>query len=399
MPVIQDYYTIDILLHGVDFVSDLGGTSFSISDSLYSLHNTASLTFEDPTGEFTERLMFIKGAPLTIDYGIKGKSSKKSNLILTSFHQPNPPRGTPGIVSGAMVANFTGAWYGEQTIRSSVYEDTISSIIQSIAGKSDALRGISIESTDGVDVWYQPYINDAAFIRDILTPNAFSYDAENTPFYAFTTSDGILRFRSAASIYKDSIQDEIVYISNLHQQNSSPQNVLTVRYMREQEDLERQRLHDHTFIIDSGDARLNGEDDSITDHIPPQEGRLPAIANLDLFTGYTDFDNEELTIVGRNTEKAQLATYHKPGMFLEHLILVTPFNPKLHSGQRVQFTSYTSSEKDRSEESPTFTDRYVIENCEHIWNGEEFRGYTKCILGRKYINTTNRYRIAERLAQ
>lgn len=398
MPVIQDYYTMDITLNGIDFLVSPGSMSFSLSDSLYSLHNTASITFDDVTGNFTERLMFVKGSPATIEYGIKGHHTKKSNFVLTSFHQPNPPRGSPGIVSGSMVAGFTGGWYSEQDIHSRVFNDTISSIVQSVAGRSDELRNLDIESTDGTDIWYQPYINNAAFIRDILTPNAFSYDSENTPFYAFTTNDGTLRFRSAASIYSSSIQDELIYASHITQSNSSPNMVLAIRYMREQEDLERQRLHSRTFMVDSQSANVEKDDDYITDHVPPREGKLPVIADLNLRTGYVDFGDEELTITERNAEKAQLASYHKPGMFLEHLALVTPFNPKLHSGQRVQFTSFTSESNDRSEESPTFTDRYVIENCEHIWNGEEFRGYTKLILGRKYVNTSNRYVIEGRLA-
>ena len=41
--------------------------------------------------------------------------------------------------------------------------------------------------------------------------------------------------------------------------------------------------------------------------------------------------------------------------------------------------------------STNFSGKYVVIECEHIWDGENSRAHTKLIVGRKYISVANSY--------
>jgi hypothetical protein len=397
MPVVQNYYQIDISLNGFEFGIDPKQFSLSINDSIYSLYNTASLTVQEPTGDSLERLLYVKGSPVTIDYGIKDRTVNKASYVVTRSTVPDST-GTPGIVSGDIEVALKGAWYAEQQLRSRAYEDSIGAIINSITGNTSAFNGTDVLSTDGVDTWYQPLVNDAAFVQHILLPNAFSYDSASTPFYAYTTHDGVFRFRHASAMYQSSLVDELNYPVYIRQQDSTPQTILSLKYIREREDVERPLRNRWVFRTDTDNGSVVQADDLITDHLQPGINKLPFIADLGLKTGYIDLGREELTVDERNAELGRIAHAQRAGMFIDRLVVLLPLNPKLHSGQRVKITTYTSKEKDRSTESPTFTDDYIIENSEHIWNGEQGRGFTKLIVGRKYIKSSKLYQIRQRLA-
>lgn len=398
MSVFFDFYEIDFRFHGIDFPLEPGRTSFSINDSIYSLYNTASITVEDRTGELSEQLSFVKGTEVEIDYGIKDYAANKGKYVIVNSHFPETGQGQPGIVSGKVEMRLKNAWYAQQEIHSRAFNDSIDSILRTLTGGVGAIRRQDISSTDGVDVWYQPMINDAEFIENVLLPNSFSFDAPSTPFYAYITTDGVFHFKPAAAMYSANITDELEYPTNLTPDTTQPQKVLELRNIREDKDLERHLLNRDVFRIDTDTGRLIREDDSITDHISPSNKKFPFVADLSLKQDYVDQNREEPTIDERNAEIGRLNYSHRPGMFIDRFIIITPLNPKLHSGQKINLITHTAMKNDRTDESPTFTDNYVIENAEHIWNSEQTRGFTKLIVGRKYLRGNRRYDFRQKLA-
>lgn len=393
-----DYYEIDIHSGETNFVIDPKWISFSVNDSIHSFYNTGSMIIEDPGGLLLERLVFTKGLPFELSYGIKSHSVNTGKYVITNSYLENSPE-TPGVLSGEVTIKFKNQWYSQQEIQSKGYNTLISSIISNITTPISELSGNDIETTEGADYWYQPLINDATFINKILTPHAYSPSANNTPFYAYITNDNIFRFKSAYRMYNSGIADELNYPVNITMENNTPQTIMDARLIKEDRNVERHLRNREVFHINSTTGALERKTNLITSHLSRENKLLPFIANMDLVTGYIDQGKEEITIDARNNELGYLHHTHKPGMFLEKLILLTSLNPSLKSGQKVYVTLSSSSNKDKSEKSKTFSGEYVIENCEHIWNGDEARGYTKLIVGRKYIRTGATYLIRDRLAR
>lgn len=391
-----DYYEIGIRLHRSDMLSDPKRVSFSMSDSIYSLYNTCRMKIDDPSGLFLERLAYAKGTFISIKYGIQSRIVNTSNYVISNSYMESSTD-SPGILSGPVTIELKNRWYYYQEIRSRGFRQKISDTIAEIVVPLDYIEGTDIQSTEGTDIFYQPLINDAEFIDKILTPNAYSPSANRTPFYAFITNDGVFRFKSAHKMYNDGIADELTYSPQPSFQRSNPEIILDVKYIKEKRDVERKLRNRYIYHIDADNGKLIQTEDRITDYLDREGRLLPFIADMDLKTGYVDLGKEEVTINKRNTELAQLYNTQRESMFLERLLLITPLNPRLKSGQKIQVNIGAEEKEDRGENSKTFSGQYVIENCEHIWNGDESRGYTKSLVGRKYIKTGATYPVRNRL--
>lgn len=398
MPIFHDYYDLDILVDDTSIFSDPARISFSMSDSIYNLYNTLTATIDDPGGFFLERLVYARGNRFSLRYGIKSQTVNHAKYVITNSYMREPSQEN-GTIAGPVTIEAKNRWYHTQEIQSRGFSQPISNILTNMITPLDVIDGVDIEDTEGSDTFYQPLVNDAEFIDKILTPNAYSPSANGTPFYSFITNDNIFRFRSAHAMYSANLSDELTYSTEASTQGSRPQSILSIRYVRDDRDAERKLRNRYIYRMDTDNGQLIQTEDEITDYLGIGNRFLPFVADMSLKTGYIDLGREEVTIDARNTELAELHNSNRPSMFLEHFLILTPFNPRLKSGQKIQINIGSADKEDKSEESKTFTGPYVIENCEHIWNGEALYGYTKIIVGRKYIRTGATYPMRDRLAR
>jgi hypothetical protein len=80
------------------------------------------------------------------------------------------------------------------------------------------------------------------------------------------------------------------------------------------------------------------------------------------------------------------------------MLVTTPFNPELASGNSVTINIYIPKRGSEIKElSHAFAGKWVVESCTHVWNGKQSRGFTKLIIGRKYVNVPNSYLLKEKL--
>jgi len=396
MGTFQDYYVVNLYLNEKKNEVETDNVSFSIVDSIYNLYSYCLLEINDMTGLFQESLVFSPGSVFKVELGTKDVLNSCSYVIQKDNLDEILD---PGYLSGKVVVYGEHEWKNQQTAVSLGHKDRISKIIDKLSQKYNFSK-TEINGTGNEDYWYQLYQTDAKFIEEMLLPNAFSRDAKNTPYYCFTTSNNEFHFRS---FYNMSIKEEaaeIEYIANTGvsenegEKSQYNQTTLLKRWTLDPKYYWPERSR-HLFKIKREDGTLYANDDSITTY--PEKSNLdyPILDSDEIeYTSARFFQFDE-TETGRkeNLDGRKIFDFRK-GLLQEKFMVVVPFNPKLHSGKIINLRIYT---KNDNADSKRFSGQYLIENCEHVWDGDKVQAYSKIIVGRKYIQIPSSYSIKEKL--
>ena len=150
--------------------------------------------------------------------------------------------------------------------------------------------------------------------------------------------------------------------------------------------------------IDKNNGNLIEQDSKITDFPSDLDKVLPIYSTNDLYTGHIDLDYNEDTTGLKESNKGQVIYSARDTIFLERMNLTLPLNPKLYSGASIDLNVYMVTKEIKTQtKSKNFSGRYVIERCTHVWDGKNQRGYTKIVIGRKYLNLSSGYLLKEKL--
>lgn len=394
-----DYYTINLSVDDkiIDFDPDT--YSFSLHDSIYNLYSSCIFEIEDVAGFLQEGLALAPGAKYKLEYGNKDIINS-SEFVIDNDNLEDVKE--PGYLDGRVSLRLKHAWWYDQVIRSKGYQDRISQIVRDIANTYNFTE-LNINDTGNEDTWIQPLITDAKFITEMLLPNAFSRNANNTPFYCFIDVGNVFNFRNMDSMLNEEQVAEINYTidkTNLVGNDNIPApNKTTTSIRRWSKNssnwwpLTSRRI----FKIDRTDGTLSEEEDAITEYPAQNNLYMPILRPQE--NGFHSYKNVQFSeySTGRkeNVQGWQLNSV-KDGMFVDEFLLIIPLNPALKSGKIIQFNVFTVESRGQKL-SKRFSGRYLIEDCEHIWNGEERRGFSKIVIGRKYVALPSSYNLRSKL--
>lgn len=388
----QDYYTINIKVNDTPFEIDPQGFSFSLSDSIYSLYPTAIFTIGDDLGVFQEYLGITNGNKVEIEYGNNNTTFKNKYIINEdTLQEPKDP----GFLNGDVDVELIHEWYNEQQIRSKAYRDRISRIVRKIADLYN-FKSIDINDTGNEDIWYQPNITDAKFINDILLKYAYSLNASNTPFYAFITNDNVFHFRNLQSMMEEdrvaTIEYKIDSPRKKEEGEESSEKTFTQTVKRWSPNYKSlwKLKHKSVYRFNSETGKFENETLNITE--------FPGMLNLNIPISNDTGNITSVDYIGRVKQETgkkennlgEEINLMRNGMLYDRFLIIQPFNPKLKSGKNVQLLVH-ARERNEQQISKRYSGDYIIENCEHIWSGDDSQGFTKIIVGRKYIQIPSAY--------
>lgn len=400
MAAYLEYFDIDIFVNGILFDMVPSGYSFSIKDSIYSFYSIATFDVPDITGVILENLHLSKGSHFKIKYG-NNDSVDESEFIILQRSLPETIR--HGILSGTVSLKLVHQLYDIQEKKSAAYSNTISNIIQQLFASS--FSSLDLSSTVGTDIWYQPLMSDVQFCTDVLLPNAYSSNANNTPFYLYTTVDNVLHLKTGYELYTQSITTTLRYtpIASRNSQKSEVFNknsILSLALMEidDKKDIIRPLQNRTIGQID----QLTGElkeitKDSFIDYAPFSQSYPLLVGSSDYLTDYIDMGFYGETALRQQHKLAQIHSSQRYGMMPIKLFALTPLNPSLYAGKKINLEVYTPKGEGVSELSSIFSGNYVIESCEKIWNGPKNMGYNAMVLGRKMFSVPNNYTMKSRL--
>ena len=334
--VIDDYYTINIAFNGKKIELAPQEFSFSMADNIYSIYNYGFLELNDVTGLLQEYFGTTEGAEVELGYGTKEiintckfaiKKDDLSNIKI------------PGLLSGSVDMKLVNAWYNKQQVRSKAYQNTVASIISRMI-QNQGFSSLDIESTGNYDYWYQMMITDADFIQEVLLPNTYASRAE-TPFYAYITNDNVFHLKSLDAMFKTSISETIEYKVPT-EAKAAINYTVSIRRMHQSGDEHKALLKRDIFKIDRSDGTLITDDDSIESYPPKGSKTIPIMNFVGEATGYLDLGFNESDTGSDENLKGQKINSTKISAIIDRFLVIQPLNPKLKSGNLVQFNVYLS---------------------------------------------------------
>jgi len=397
MPTYENLYIINLSMNGTKIEIEPQGYSFSTTENIKSLYSTASISFEDTTGLIQEYLGTVPGTPIEIEFGNKDHTNKA--IYVVNFDSLNEAE-SPGYITGKVDLFLIHENFFEHKIISKAYNNRISRIVRQLMGKYNFSK-VDIDDTGNEDIWYQPLITDAKFIQERLLPHAYSYNASLSPFYSYITSNNEYHFRNMKSMYEEgkilTIEYKVISGDSDNDEDRSAENKVTsIKRWRNAYKNIWKIQNRSLFSIDTETGNLIEDNDSMIQYPAENNLKMPVIGNSTTPNSWHD-DGTSETETGKKENKIGLRTSsNKDGMLIDEFLLLQPFNPILHAGKVIQLNVYTIN-REGSQLSNSFSGIYVVVECEHIWDGENSRAYTKLIVGRKYLSVSNSYLVKEQL--
>lgn len=386
--LIDNYYSLDILIDDKILEFNEKTISFSIKDSIYSVFPNSLFTIKDLTSLIQESYLLVEGTKLSISYGIKDNTINSCEYVITSETLEQIER--IGNLVGDIDLNLKHYWYYMQKPISAAYKGKISSFIPSLISEYNFINQ-DIDPTGNDSIHYQPLISKSDFIEQRLTPISFSVDAVGSSFYSFITTDNSFNFKSGQNMISSSETFDYRYrkesfdsIANIEPYST----ILSIKKWKEDIKYYKIAIIDSIFRINRNTGFLETENKNMFDrgaHTTKDYLPFQWSQNLTDIQGYSDFDYIEKDQGLIDNQNGYYNYSHRKDFLMDRFMCLLPFNPKLHSGKNINLSIYSISQEETAL-SNTYSGKYLIEECEHIWNGTERRGYTKIIIARRFVS-------------
>ena len=386
---VQDYYNIELKINKK--IADIGhkNLAFTLSDSIYSPVNSCNMSIYDVYGYLQEAYGFASGIDIDLTFGVSNYQITNNFFNINLDNKTFP---TKNSLEGAVELNLLPIIIRDQEIISKAYRGRISDVLRNNILSKYKFKELDISDTGNNDIWYQPYISDLKFIHTVLLPNAYSNNANNSPFVSYITSDNIFHFKNLNSLINSAPKMTFYYTTN----NDDLNQVLLVNNLGKSSNIINNILNNNEIYISRQTGDIVEETVLFTDSPKEVNGRKKILGTYDTsikkafnllgFKDTTSFSENE-NIRGRIYNKLA------PDYFVDRLTFDAPLSKtslKLKAGDVIEFKTYLGGNQSPAF-SQTFSGNYLIEECNHIWLGSQEIGYTNLVVARKFFNPTNNY--------
>ena len=379
---------LNLQVEGEDSGIPPSSLNLTIFDSIHNLYPTAKLNFSDYTGIYHEYMGFVDGIKLSLSFGLSTKDWKTCPYVV--FKNSEPAQFAQNGLGGNLELSLIHDYYSVQNKESAGYNSNISDIISDLIKKYQ-FEGTDIDSTLNSGLWYQPYVTDADFIRNILMPYAYSTDAQFSPFYAFITSDNQFFFKSYKKMIMQNPVKEYTYRTLGSADALSEDSILTaVPVQMSMSEIKPFYNRIKYYWNEVGEYVKESENALITDYPKGVTEPIPVKADIDLVTGLIhQLDDDIMLEDTKNDRFGQEINPVSKAVSPEKMIVSVMLNRELSSGKVVKLNFPTVKENNSSEKSLRSSGNYLIESCYHKWTGRDAITVMVCV---KQTVTTSSYR-------
>lgn len=387
---ILDAYDLSIKINGAEFQAEPSNFSFSIKDSIHSLYPKFILDYNDIGGVWQEYLLNLENMIYDITFGIQNDFlSSKFVVIEDDLMQLTNPQLLAGY------NNITGLheYYDYQEIKGTCYKNTITNIINQLISNYN-FKSKNVEVTTCNNYWTQPLMTDAEFMTDILLPNTYN-KAIKSPYFLYIDNTNTFNLKSYSTMIKSLPVETYNYNLENIQKPDATTTIIDMKRIKMGSTVHKQFRKRNCLKINQTTGNLIKEDDYIYSY-PSEPGKyLPIIKNREIQagTGY-EYLSYEYNVDELGLQEAQLGRQinsTKKALSTEKFLITVIFNPKLVSGKMIEINVPSPEKKTNSEKSITYSGKFLIEECEHVWDSNEKIAVSKLVATKKYIdvNKTN----------
>ena len=387
--IFNNYYDLSLYFNGHE-LSDIDpeSYSFSVHDSIKSFYSSASLQIVDPSGIFHESLFDCEGNIFKIHYGINKSTSFESNYVVINNETPDIMR--TGLLSGHLNINMLHEFYDYQVVENNAYKGRISDIVSKLVS-TYPFGSIDKNDTGSDSIWYQMSMTQKDFVEKVLIPNAYSSNANNSPFACFITTDNKFNFRNYYWLLNNKKNITLVYKPRT-QDDTSLTSIIDIKPFRKGSKYSKIARYREIVTRDYTTGSYSKEYSSITDNPTVKLGNLKVpivcpnnkkVTNYEYYS-FTKKENGESESLKARKNYIDINSYD-----LDKLLITTLFNPDLHSGMVI--TINASVARDTGiEYGLSQSGQYLIEDCIHSWDGISTRkGITTLVVSRKFMSVPN----------
>ena len=356
--------------------------SLSLSDSIYRLSPSLTLTVPDPSGVMIGARAGGYGIRYDFEFEAYGKLIK---LPFRADHFEVPDlRGGSSALSGTYQINLTHAYMFRPSEMRAYKNKTPGEIISSLISEFgvDKFTSFNLDPSSSLDMEtiYNPNLTPCNFIEKILLPLSSATTNEiNNPFYAFIDAQNRFQYKTLKSMLQQRGLKTLL-VSNQpslfkeEEFNSSDYQRVTVAIPFSQE-------YGHIYdVIDTETTRIeNGEFFSVN-------SSFKNIANTYLMGFYdreksiSQYMSDDYFQTSDAMMRLQAGINYKnrKSYFIDKLVVSTILDLDLCAGTRVKLQSYFGNS-----EQPmiSYTGEYIIESSVHSWNSNFNSGTTQLVLG------------------
>jgi len=383
MAVIFDTYELDLKFDNKETDSDPASLSFSIKDSIHKLYPTLTLEIKDILGGWQEYLLTSESIPIKISFGLKNDfitcpfvlTNEEITKLLSNSH-----------IAGENRISALHEYYDKQEVISAAYKNKISSVIQELTNKYSDFEGIDIDSTVNNTYWYQPFMNDATFMNNILLPNAYSYDSNDSPFFLFIGSNNTFNLKH----YKNLVsQRPIKKLFFVHEDLKDLKNdvITSFKKFKTGSQITKHTRNRKVFKFSKDDGTMSEESDGITSY-PIAVGKNLPLFSDDKISSIFNLDEDKLEVGDKENLLGQKVNSMKDSLFLERFLITTYLDTNLVAGKMIEIEIPHFKSKSNDEVSLYFSDKFLIEEADHVWDTSQKdigRAYTQLLVSRKFL--------------
>lgn len=362
---------------------------FTVCDSIYSIFPKMNMTFSDSNGLMNEYLGLINGTKLTISMG------RSENKMMTCSYRVEknsvPQQYTQNSIAGDIELSLIHDWYYHQGKKCVAYNNNISDIVNGIAN-SYKFDSINVDDTLNQGVWYQPYMEDYKFIKELLLPFAYSTNANKTPFFFFIGCDNTFNFKNLNILNQQTPIKEFEYSSMGMVNNFSTKNINTVNFLQESEEEMRNSYHRILgHFNNKGDWVTDNDKSLISDYPSNDKNPIPIRINENNITDIKNIIDEDTysTEIKNNRLGFEVSGLDKE-FFIDKILITVNFDYRLRSGKKIKATFPIKDMDGNEMDSLRNSNTYLIETCYHKWDGN--KAYTILICSKQTVKLTSSYR-------
>ena len=395
-----DQYQFNLVINKTKFDIDPTNYSFSVRDSIHDFFSQITFEFNDVTGIFQESLLSSEGLVLNLQYGIKNQSNLSCNYSFINDELFSTL--TNDSIGGKLTIPGLHEYYNYQEVVSSGYKDRISNIVQNITSNYN-FSGKNINDTGADNIWYRPLMNQKDFIEEILLPNSYSNNSANSPFFCFIDSNNTLNLKNYYSMITSTIQKEYNLLNFAEQPNTNDNQGIGDKVIANLQrfktgSLQTKKYRNRKLVYrDRNTGQIVEDLDHIYSYPNGYSNYNLPIVSTSLLTDTYDLFYKETDTSLQEAFNGRKINSTKDTFFLERFILTIPLDTNLTAGKMIRLSLPLKVSTQKTDASLNYTDNYLIESSDHIWNGDKRFGYSQLIVSRKFSKLSNNLLIKSQL--
>ena len=385
--IVNELFDVSVFRDGKVLDIEPSNIKLTLHESIHSLYPTAKLVINDVTGMLRDNFFGIEGFSLSFSLNNTQMTSITTGdfvVYQNDYDQTNKSR----LMTGDLVLDMVHDYYSVQEVKSEAYKNRISSILPDLIDNYPFSK-IDKNDTGSKSTWYRMFSTQKDFIEQVLLPNAYSDNANESPFFSFITLSNEFHFNNYKYMTQQSTRLTLEY-KPVQEQTLSPYIIYKLKPLYVGSKKHKHLRNENYYTRDKETGVYEFEELKLAEFPKNTKTskKLPAIYDDSLVTSCTAIGFSKEEVGEKEALKARIRYQQKDGLFIERYQITTILNQELVVGKTVTIDVYVPSSNGVTA-SRVQSDDFLIEDCIHHWDGSNKKGSTECIVSRKFVTVPN----------